>query len=233
MTRQETVPEEVYEELDSWSDLRDHAPMYWLAFMLYFVVAIGVSVLFVLAEAYLFFVLFLAWAVVAGWAGKDALAREGMAGNVWLWVVFLTGILGLLAFLVVRDGHREISPEEYDGETGEVISGGNADSGASINRVCPECGNVLATGDKYCSACGNDVSAGTQPPSNTDEKDSVPTESTKVDEAGSGKGEPRGPERRSAYGIDPQIHERICPDCGEVAEKGATLCPDCNVELGV
>ena len=82
----------------------------------------------------------LIWFVIAIllciWVYKDANSR-GMNGALWLIIVILTGILGLIIYLLVRAGEK--------GKTQE------------IKRICPKCGRVVKEDVKYCPYCGEEL----------------------------------------------------------------------------
>jgi len=81
------------------------------------------------------------WFVVAillcVWVYRDAESR-GMSGVLWLIVVILTGIIGLIIYLIVR---KEKAPP----------------AAAPITRVCPNCGRVVSPEVKFCPHCGKEL----------------------------------------------------------------------------
>ena len=74
------------------------------------------------------------------WVYRDAESR-GMGGALWLIVVLLTGLIGLIIYLVVRKprGTPSTTP-----------------TGAPI-RVCPSCGREIAPDAKFCPHCGKPI----------------------------------------------------------------------------
>jgi heme/copper-type cytochrome/quinol oxidase subunit 2 len=75
--------------------------------------------------------------LIAIWVYKDAESR-GMNGALWLIVVILTGIIGLIIYLLVRAGEK-----------------GKREEG--VKRICPQCGRVVKEDVKYCPHCGKEL----------------------------------------------------------------------------
>ena len=81
-------------------------------------------------------ILWLIIAVLIGiWVYRDA-EKRGSSGILWLIIVFITGIIGLIIWLIVRPP-----------------VGGNKKSMAS-DRRCPECGRTIPEDAKVCPYCG-------------------------------------------------------------------------------
>ena len=57
----------------------------------------------------IYVVIFIVWIILAIWVYRDAKGR-GMSGALWLLIVLITGILGLIIYLVVR---HDKQPEGY------------------------------------------------------------------------------------------------------------------------
>ena len=70
------------------------------------------------------------------WVYQDA-ESHGMSGLLWAIIVFFLNIIGLILYLVVREG--KVIPVQR------------------INRVCPQCGQVLGENAKFCPRCGKEL----------------------------------------------------------------------------
>ncbi len=73
--------------------------------------------------------------VLAIWVYKDA-QKRGSSGALWLIIVLLTGIIGLIIWLVVRPPI------------------GGEKSAASSDRRCPNCGRGIPNDARTCPYCG-------------------------------------------------------------------------------
>lgn len=71
------------------------------------------------------------------WVYRDAESR-GMSGALWLIIVIITGIIGLIVYLVVRKEKQ--SP-----------------AAAPVTRVCTSCGRAVSEGVKFCPHCGKEL----------------------------------------------------------------------------
>ena len=74
--------------------------------------------------------------VLAVWVYKDA-QKRGSSGALWLIIVLLTGIIGLIIWLVVRPP-----------------IGGEKKAAASSERRCPNCGRAIPDDARTCPYCG-------------------------------------------------------------------------------
>ena len=72
------------------------------------------------------------------WVYRDAESR-GMSGALWLIIVLITGIIGLIIYLIVRKEKR-----------------GPA-AAAPVTRVCIGCGRAVSPGVKFCPHCGKEL----------------------------------------------------------------------------
>ena len=76
------------------------------------------------------------WFVIAillcVWVYRDAESR-GMNGALWLIIVIITGIVGLIVYLIVREEKHAAAP---------------------ITRVCLKCGRSVSVEAKFCPYCG-------------------------------------------------------------------------------
>jgi len=79
-------------------------------------------------------IIFIIWIVIAIWVYKDA-EKRGSSGALWLIIVIITGIIGLIIWLVVRPPI------------------GGKKEGAS-GRVCPACGRPIPMDAQVCPYCG-------------------------------------------------------------------------------
>ena len=73
--------------------------------------------------------------LLAVWVYKDA-QKRGSSGALWLIIVLLTGIIGLIIWLVVRPP-----------------IGGEKKAAASSERRCPNCGRVIPDDARTCPYC--------------------------------------------------------------------------------
>lgn len=73
--------------------------------------------------------------VLAIWVYKDA-QKRGSSGALWLIIVLLTGIIGLIIWLVVRPP-----------------IGGEKKAAASSERRCPNCGRAIPNDARTCPYC--------------------------------------------------------------------------------
>ena len=71
------------------------------------------------------------------WVYRDAESR-GMSGPLWLIIVIITGIFGLIIYLIVR--------KEKQGP-----------AAAPVTRVCTSCGRPVSAGVKFCPHCGKEL----------------------------------------------------------------------------
>ena len=76
---------------------------------------------------------FVVWVLIAIWVYKDAEKRDS-SGALWLIIVILTGIIGLIIWLVVRP--------PIGGEKKEP------------DRRCPNCGRSIPFDARVCTYCG-------------------------------------------------------------------------------
>jgi len=74
--------------------------------------------------------------VLAIWVYKDA-EKRGSSGALWLIIVLITGIIGLIVWLVVRP----------------PIGGKKEASEASSERRCPNCGRIIPDDARVCPYC--------------------------------------------------------------------------------
>jgi cytochrome bd-type quinol oxidase subunit 2 len=74
------------------------------------------------------------------WVYRDAESR-GMSGPLWLIIVILTGIIGLIIYLIVR--------KEKQGPLGAATT--------PVTRVCTSCGRAISPGVKFCPHCGKEI----------------------------------------------------------------------------
>lgn len=88
-----------------------------------------------------FIIIPLAWFVIGIliliWVYQDAESR-GMNGLLWAVIVFFLSIIGLILYLVAREGQISLSPQ-------------------MITRVCPKCGTVLSEDARFCPRCGKEL----------------------------------------------------------------------------
>jgi len=79
--------------------------------------------------------------VLAIWVYKDA-QKRGSSGALWLIIVLITGIIGLIIWLVVRPP-----------------IGGEKKASASSERRCPNCGRVIPDDARTCPYCAKNFEA--------------------------------------------------------------------------
>ena len=87
-----------------------------------------------------FALMFIIWIVLAIWVYKDAEKRDGN-GALWLIIVIITGILGLIIWLIVRPPIGGKKP-------------GTAQQPDSAERRCPSCGRAIPNDARVCPYCG-------------------------------------------------------------------------------
>ncbi len=83
-------------------------------------------------------VMFIIWIVLAIWVYKDAEKRDS-SGALWLIIVIITGIIGLIIWLIVR-------PPIGGKKEGKTPS--------ASERRCPGCGRVIPDDAQVCPYCG-------------------------------------------------------------------------------
>jgi len=83
-------------------------------------------------------IVFIIWIILAIWVYKDA-EKRGKSGALWLLIVILTGIIGLIVWLVIRP--------PIGGEPGQKK--------VSSDRRCPSCGRSIPMDAQVCPYCGN------------------------------------------------------------------------------
>lgn len=122
--------------------------------------------LFVVVFVILFIVIDI---LIALWVYRDA-EKRGMGGALWLIIVLLTGIIGLIIYLVVRGdkpvlgqqpgyypyGQQPYQQQPYYQQPGQQQPfqppPGQA---APAGRFCQKCGAAAAAGTAFCAQCGN------------------------------------------------------------------------------
>jgi len=82
-------------------------------------------------------VFFIVAILLCVWVYRDAESR-GMSGPLWLIIVLITGIFGLIIYLIVR--------KEKQGP-----------AAAPVTRVCTSCGRSVSPGVKFCPHCGKEI----------------------------------------------------------------------------
>ncbi len=102
----------------------------YLQFLPHFGIAIGALIL-------LPFIWLIIGIILSILVYKDAESR-GENGALWLLVVLITGIIGLIIWLIVRPRKKPIGREKGV-------------------KYCSECGSRVTVGDKYCKECGNEL----------------------------------------------------------------------------
>jgi len=92
----------------------------------------------------LFCIIPIVWFIIAillcVWVYRDAESR-GMSGALWLIIVIITGILGLIIYLIVRKEKQ----------------GPPSPAAAPVTRVCISCGRAVSPGVKFCPHCGKEI----------------------------------------------------------------------------
>ncbi|RLF48709.1 MAG: hypothetical protein DRN20_03955 [Thermoplasmata archaeon] len=93
---------------------------------------------------------FILWILVAIWVYRDAESR-GKSGALWLLIIILTGIIGLIIWLVVRPEkqyYQQPYPPQYQQEISQP---------PPQQYTCPYCGGPLIYsaqyGRWYCQRC--------------------------------------------------------------------------------
>ena len=80
--------------------------------------------------------------LIAIWVYKDA-EKRGSSGALWLIIVILTGIIGIIIWLVIRP----------------PIGGKKDATVDTADRRCPNCGRQIPMDAKVCPYCGKDFAA--------------------------------------------------------------------------
>jgi len=97
---------------------------------------------------------------IAIWVYRDAESR-GMSGVLWLLVVLITGLIGLIVYLVVRHDKRPMMPPPAYGAPGWAAPppGGMPPAGlaTAAQGFCRNCGSELTPGAAFCPKCGAKV----------------------------------------------------------------------------
>jgi peptidoglycan/LPS O-acetylase OafA/YrhL len=76
--------------------------------------------------------------LIAVWVYKDA-EKRGSSGALWLIIIILTGIIGIIIWLLIRPPLR--------GEGREVRD--------TDNHYCTKCGKPVSPTQDFCPFCGN------------------------------------------------------------------------------
>jgi len=87
-------------------------------------------------------VIFIIAILLAIWVYKDA-EKRGSSGALWLIIVLITGILGLIIWLIVRPPIG-----------GKQAPAATAPPSVSTERRCPSCGRVIPDDARVCPYCG-------------------------------------------------------------------------------
>jgi hypothetical protein len=83
-------------------------------------------------------VVFIIFLLIAIWVYRDA-EKRGSSGVLWLLLVLITGIIGLIIWLVVRPP-----------------IGGKPKQQSDQDRMCPSCGRHIPMDAQVCPYCGKD-----------------------------------------------------------------------------
>jgi len=118
---------------------------------------LGGAICFVVIGLWIIFLL------IAIWVYRDAESR-GMSGVLWLLVVLLTGIIGLIIYLVVRSD-RPVMPAgyqpgyQYPGYAPQAPPPPAAPPPGTpaVTTTCRNCGSPLQPGVAFCPRCGAKV----------------------------------------------------------------------------
>ncbi|MFQ6128750.1 MAG: zinc ribbon domain-containing protein [Thermoplasmata archaeon] len=97
---------------------------------------------------------FIIFILIAVWVYRDAESR-GMSGALWLIIVILTGIIGLIVYLVVRSEKRPQYP--YAQPPYQPYQQPPAAEAPPAARFCSSCGATLPSGANNCPNCGAKV----------------------------------------------------------------------------
>ena len=85
----------------------------------------------------IFFVIwFIIFIVIAIWVYKDA-EKRGSSGALWLIIVIITGIIGIIIWLIIRPP-----------------IGGRSQGSIGRIEVCLNCGRAIPSDDQICPYCG-------------------------------------------------------------------------------
>jgi hypothetical protein len=89
------------------------------------------------------------------WVYKDAKKRN-MDGAVWLLIVFITGIIGLIIYLIIRNP----MPSETSEPPAEVKQPQIEEEipKERATKYCAMCGEKIPIDVQFCSYCGSKVS---------------------------------------------------------------------------
>lgn len=86
------------------------------------------------------------WIILAVWVYRDA-EQRGENAVLWLLIVLVTGIVGLIIWLVIRP--------QPGGQGGSVLDGLGLSGGSSQpDRMCPSCGRPIPMDAQVCPYCG-------------------------------------------------------------------------------
>ncbi|MFQ5909799.1 MAG: zinc ribbon domain-containing protein [Thermoplasmata archaeon] len=105
------------------------------------------------------------WLLIAIWVYRDAESR-GMSGALWLIIVILTGLIGLIIYIVVRADTGPQYPyppqqyQPYQQPPPAQVPPAAAPPPAqppTAARFCTNCGGSLPPGANNCPNCGEKV----------------------------------------------------------------------------
>jgi hypothetical protein len=86
-------------------------------------------------------IMLIIWIIIAVWVYKDA-EKRGSNGILWVIIILITGIIGLIIWLVIRP------PIGGDPSKGQPP--------AANDRMCPSCGRPIPLDAQVCPYCGKD-----------------------------------------------------------------------------
>ena len=159
----------------------------------------------------------------------------------WSWGIWLS-LLVYIALLVIsiiglKQGNGSVGLDGFASNSGFItqdIQGKAKDITNSIQSgikkaayvECPNCGNKVLKGKKFCGKCGNPMPQDVQVKSNHSVAD--------VNCAKCGSKLPKGAKFCLECGakVEMQPQKTICPTCGVELPNGAKFCAQCGTKIG-
>ncbi len=105
---------------------------------------------------------FAIWIYACFWVYKDA-ESKGQSGVLWLLIVLVAGLLGLIIYLILRDGFDRQSSSSYRARPSSYMGPGRRKvryespyiDRSGLTRTCRKCTKEIPYDSNMCPYCGS------------------------------------------------------------------------------